>query len=257
MVVMGVVIGGAPSRFSDRVLKLLERIEHRVARSPAEREAVFRLRYDSYLRNGLVRPRADGRMHDPNYDDAPNAWMTTTFVDGELAGTTRVNLGQGEQAILPSLQVYPDVIAARLRAGQVIVEFTRLAAQLSLAEKYSELAYCIMRPAYMAADHFDADVAIATPRADHVAFYRRVFQGEVLCSPRDYPGLTVKLACMSANYRLVRQDIEARYPFYKSTLAEREALFGPRPSALDSRVERVRPGGEFPARLGMALARSR
>jgi len=253
---MALGVESAPSRFSDRVQRFLERVEHRVARSPPEREAAFRLRYESYARNGLLRPRADGRIYDPPYDDAPNTWITTTFVDGELAGTTRVNLGAREDAILPSLQVYPDVIAPRLRAGQVIVEFTRLAARLSLSSLYSELAYIIMRPAYLAADHFDADLAVATPRAEHVAFYHRVFAGEVLCPPRDYPGLTVKLACMGANYRSVRQNIEARYPFYKSTLAEREALFGPRHSGFESHARMKRSGGGFPERLGAALARS-
>ncbi len=90
---MDAQIAGTPSRFSDRVLRFLERVEHRVARTPAEKEAVFRLRYEAYIRNGLVEPRADGRLYDERYDDAPNAWITMTFIDGELAATTRVNLG--------------------------------------------------------------------------------------------------------------------------------------------------------------------
>lgn len=45
--------------------------------------------------------------------------------------------------------------------------------------------------------------------------------------PRDYPGLTAKLACVGADYRFARQFIETRYPFFKSEPAEREALFGP------------------------------
>ncbi len=120
---MDAPIADTASRFSDRVLRFLERVEHRVARTPAEREAVYQLRYEAYIRNGLIEPRADRRLHDERYDDAPDAWITTTFIDGELAGTTRVNLAADEDAILPSFTVYPDVIGPYLRAGRVIVEF--------------------------------------------------------------------------------------------------------------------------------------
>ena len=219
-------VAGAPPGFSDRVLRFLERVEHRIAKTDREREEVFRLRYDAYARNGLMKPGSDRRLFDARYDNAANAWITMTFVDGELAGSVRVNVGVGMDANLPSLRVYPDVIAPKLRGGQIVVEYTRLAAKLSLSSAHPELAY-IMRPGYMAADHFDADLAIATPRLEHVPFYKRIFGGVLWCSPRDYPGLTAKFACMGADFRLARKIIEERFPSYRSTPSEREALFGP------------------------------
>jgi hypothetical protein len=122
---------GALPGFSDRVLRFLERVEHRIARTDCEREAAFRLRHDAYVRNDLMQPRPDRRLFDKPYDTAANAWITTTFVDGELAATTRLNLGIGEDCILPSMAVYPDVVAPRLKAGFVILETTRLAANIS------------------------------------------------------------------------------------------------------------------------------
>ncbi len=224
---MGGATESAPQSFSDRVLGLLERVEHRVAKTPADREAAFRLRFDAYQRIGFLQ-RSDGdRLYDPRYDDAPNAWISNTYLDGELAGTVRVNIGAGDTAILPGLQVFADVLAPRLAAGEVVAEFTRLAARLTLSSAHPELAYIIMRPAFMAAEHFDADCAVGTPRAEHIAFYRRAFGATIWRQPRDYPGLTAKLACVGADYRLARQFIELRYPFFKSDRAEREALFGP------------------------------
>jgi hypothetical protein len=222
-------IADATSRFSERLLRFLERVEHRVARSADERKAVFRLRYQAYLRNGLMTERVDGQLYDPEYDDAPNAWITMTLIDGGLAGTTRINVAHGDYSGLPAVHVYPEVMAARLIDRPVVVEFTRLAARLELSSAHPELAYMIMRPAYLAADHFDADLAVASPRAEHLAFYQRVFNGVAWSQPCDYPGLTAKFACMGANFRANRARIEARYPFYRSTAAEREALFGPAP----------------------------
>ena len=222
-------IADPPSRFSERVFRLLERIEYRIAQSSEEREAVFRLRYDAYRRNELLEPRADGQLYDERYDNAPSALITMTFLDGELAGTTRVNLGAGENAVLPSLRVYRDVIEPQLRAGRMLIETTRLAAQLDTSSIHAELAYLIMRPGYMAAEHFDADYAVASPRAEHMAFYRRVLCFAPWCEPRPYPGLTANFACMGANFHESKERIEARYPFYRSSVAEREALFGPAP----------------------------
>lgn len=222
-------IADATSRFSERLLRFLERVEHRVARSAEERETIYRLRYQAYRRNGLMTERADGQLHDPKYDDGPNAWVTMTLIDGEPAGTTCINVADGDYANLPAVHVYPEVMAARLIDRPVVVEFTRLAARLELSSVYPELAYMIMRPAYLAADHFDADLAVASPRAEHLAFYQRVFNGVAWCEPRPYPGLTAKFACMGANFHENKKRIEARYPFYSSTAAEREALFGPAP----------------------------
>jgi hypothetical protein len=217
----------APQSFSDRVLRLLERVEHRVATAPADREAAFRLRFEAYQRIGFLQQNEGDRLYDQRYDDAPEAWIANAYLDGELAGTVRINIGAGEQAILPGLQVFADALVPRLAAGEVIAEFTRLAARLELSSAHPELAYIIMRPAFMAAEHFDADCAVGTPRAEHIAFYRRAFGATIWRQPRDYPGLTAKLACVGADYRLARQFIELRYPFFKSDPAEREALFGP------------------------------
>src|SRR5208283_2702954 len=178
-----------PLSFADQTLRFLERIEHRVATTPSEREAAFRLRSEAYQKAGILKSGAVDKLYDPLYDDHHLGWTTMTFVDGELAGTVRINVGFDERAVLPGLQVYRDVLAPRLRARQVLVEFTRLAANFTLSSVYPHLAYIIMRPGFMAAAHFDADFAVASPRADHVAFYRRVFGAVTWCAPRDYPGL--------------------------------------------------------------------
>lgn len=217
--------GGIPS-FADHVFRLLERVEHRVAMSSSDREAAYRLRCEAYRTIGFLKASALDRLYDPIFDNDPCGWTALTFVDGHLAGTVRVNVGFDERAVLPGLQAFSDVLLPRLRERLVIVEFTRLAARLSLARIYPALAYLIMRPAFMAAAHFDADFAVGSPRAEHIPFYRRTFGAKMWCQPRDYPGLTAKLACMSADYRAERSRIEERFPFYKSTAAEREALFG-------------------------------
>jgi N-acyl amino acid synthase FeeM len=243
---MSSATGDSPTSFSDRVLRFLERVEHRIARTDFERESAFQLRYDAYVRNDLLEPRADRRIFDEHYDIAHDAWITLTFLDGQLAATTRLNLGIGEKSLLPSMAVYPDVVTPKLRAGFSILETTRLAANLGISGSNPELAYVAMRPGFMAATHFDIDFAVASPRLEHMAFYRRVLLFSQWCEPRPYPGLSAKFGCMGADFSASRERIEARYPFFKSDSTERETLFGPskgrsdRSGSADSAVGLVR-----------------
>src|SRR5208282_227128 len=115
--------------FSDQVFRFLERVEHRVAISPSEREAAFRLRCEAYRKIGFLTSDSIDKLYESLFGDDPHGRTTTTFVDGELAGTVRVNVGFDENAVLPGLQAFADVLVPRLRDRQVIVEFTRLAAR--------------------------------------------------------------------------------------------------------------------------------
>jgi hypothetical protein len=230
--------GGTTSRFSDRVLRLLERVEHRSARTRTEKEAAYRLRYEAYIRQGLINPRADGRLYDRAVDEAPNAWITSTFIDGELASTVRVHVAADEKSVLPSLGAYSDLIAPHLRMGRVIVDLTRFAAELEFARRFPEFPYIAMRPGWLASRHFGADFALATIVEQHVPFYRRAFGYQLWCEPRDYPDFNLKVACMGLDFRGARERLETRYPFFRSTEAEREALFGPR-------AELGRPATDF------------
>jgi hypothetical protein len=222
-------VGDAGSRFSDRVLRFLERVEYRCAVTRAEKEAVYRLRYDAYIREGLIAPRADGQLYDEALDDAPNAWITTMFIDGELASTVRVHVASNENGVLPALGSYSDLIMPHLRKGRVIIDLTRFAARLDFARRFSGLPYVALRPTWQAMEYFDTDFPLATVVEQHQAFYRRVFGFTPWCEPRDYPKFNFKVACMGLDFRAVKERVEARYPFFRSTPAEREALFGRRP----------------------------
>jgi hypothetical protein len=227
---MNAGVSRAMAPFSERVLRLLERVEHRCAITAAEKEAAYRLRYEAYIRQKLIDARADGQLYDGEYDDAENAWITTTFIDGELASTVRVNVAVGENGALPSLSVFSDVIAPYLRTGRVVVDMTRLAARLEIAKRVPELPYIALRPVWQAAEYFEADRTVANVLLPHLAFYRLKFGYEQWTEPRDYPYANARTSCMGLDFRAVKERVEARYPFFRSTSAERQALFGQLPT---------------------------
>ena len=222
---MSASVENAVTRFADRAQKLLDRSQHRCARSRVEREAVERLRREVDNRRGLIELRPVGRSYEEALDGAPNAWVTTTSIDGELASTLRIHVSCHERDRLPSLDVFPEVIRPRLRIGRTIVDLTRLAARLEPARRFPELPYLALRPGWLAAEYFDADFVVVTTSQDLQPFYHRVFGYEPWGGPRELPYGARGMCCMGLDFRAAKDRVLTAYPLFRSSHTERGALF--------------------------------
>ena len=54
-----------PTSLVDRVERLLQRVDYRLAETAEDRAAIFRLRYDAYLREGAIAPNFTDEFSDP------------------------------------------------------------------------------------------------------------------------------------------------------------------------------------------------
>jgi hypothetical protein len=223
---------GHSSRFADRVAKMLECVEHRPALRRADRETAYRLRYEAYLRENLLTPRLEAMLYDEIYDNSPNSLTTMTYIEGELASTLRVHVITDEVAVSPTCDVFPDVLAPHLRRHRLIVDSSRLAARADMARRFPELPYFATRPGWMAAHHFNADYMVLSCAGAHQAYYRRVLRFQTWCGLRSYPKVTAKVVCMGLEFAAESDGVEARYPSFRSTPTEREALFSELSSSL-------------------------
>jgi hypothetical protein len=106
-----------------------------------------------------------------------------------------------------------------------MIDPTRFVADPARAKRIPELPYVTLRLAYVACEYFHADLGLASVRAEHQAFYRRVFLHEPLSAPRDYPGLAKPICLMAVNFPAMRDKVFARYPFLRSSYFERRMLF--------------------------------
>lgn len=208
----------------DRVLRLLERVDYRRADTAEDREAIFRLRYAAYLREGAIPPNAEQRFTDP-LDECRNASIYGVFIDGELAASIRLHVATRQQPDLPATNVFADLLTPEIGAGKTIIDPTRFVADRAASRRYPELCYVTTRLAWLASDFFDTDLLLATVRAEHQAFYRRVFGHRVICDPRHYPSLAKPISLMALDFRMARERVPLRYPFFRSTFFERRMLF--------------------------------
>jgi N-acyl-L-homoserine lactone synthetase len=211
--------------FSERVMNLLDKIDYRQAVTDEEKDAIYRLRYQAYLREGAIPANFSQRLSD-RFDDLDNAWTYGVFVDGRLGGSIRLNVSSIAYPDLPAMNVFSDLLRADVEEGKTIVDPTRFVVDHNMAKRYPELPYATTRIGWMAGEFFGADAILATVRTEHQAFYRRTFGHELLADAREYPTLIKPLSLMRLNYAAQKDRVHHRYPFFRSTAFERRQLFG-------------------------------
>jgi N-acyl amino acid synthase FeeM len=216
--------------FSDRVSELLNRVDYRLAETPREREAIFRLRYEAYRREGNIEERTSATFTDA-YDERGNVRLVGVYVDGELASSIRIHIACRDQPIFPSYEPFSDQLDAALEAGKVIVDPTRFVTDKHLSKELTGLPHVTLRLAWLAVEQFQAEHFLVAIRPEHQAFYRRTFQHRLIVPARPYPLLKSPICLMTVAYRDAAAYVKRRYPFYRSTEFERRMLFG---TSLDS-----------------------
>lgn len=219
----------AEGSFSRNVADLIARVTYRRIETEEDRRAVYRLRYDCYLREGAIAENETGLFED-DLDRAPNVSIFGLYLDGHLASSIRVHVATPETPVAPALAVFGDILGARIAAGETIVDPTRFVVDQEFSRLHPGLPYATVRMGMLASEHADADYALATVRTEHRAFYRRLLFMEPVGEPRYYPNLKNPINLMGVSFPLMRQSVYKRYPFMSSTREEQERLFGPRQS---------------------------
>ncbi|MFO1114618.1 MAG: hypothetical protein U1E28_02980 [Beijerinckiaceae bacterium] len=219
----------APQRvptFNDRLALALANVTYRVARTEAERDAIFRLRYRGYLRDGGIGACQSERFTDP-WDDADNALLIGMFRGDQLVSSVRFHMNLPQGARFPALDTFADVLEPLVDSGKTIIDPTRFVIDPDLAHLGPELPFLTLRMIAMAAEHFDAEIILATVRVEHMVMYKRIVGHRPISEPRTYPLLSRKIVCSTVEIGQMRATAYVRHPFLASTHQERESIFGP------------------------------
>jgi hypothetical protein len=212
------------SRFAGTLVDILDRIEYSRVRMDVTDNPVYRLRYEAYRREEFV-PFNDAGIVTDDLDGTPNAFCYGIYLDGELVSSLRIHLLTPEMRKGPSMKSCPDVLTPLLDQGQTFIDPSRFTADYEASLAYPALPFLTLRIAVMATDYFNTTACLALVRREHAAFYRRVFGAVEMSDTRIYPGLAFPVVLYGSNSAINLQNIYRRYPFFRSTRAEQEALF--------------------------------
>jgi hypothetical protein len=203
---------------------LFDRVDYRPIETPEEKDSLYLMRYRAYLHGGLILPSESLRVSDP-YDDAPNAWTFGIYIDGELCSSIRLHVLTSEFRMSYATELFGDVLHPRLDQGEIFIDPARFVADPEKAQRFPDLPYVTLRLAYLACEHFNADTGLALVRAEHQAFYRRVFLHQTIAEPRSFPNVLKKVALMASPFRALQEQVLARFPIMRSSAFERRMLF--------------------------------
>lgn len=217
-------VAAAAQNFSSRLHEFLRLVEYRRAASASEKDEIYRLRYDAYVREGALTPSRKKFLTDA-YDEDARSWLFGVYIEDVLASSIRISVASPEHPDSPAVSAFRDVLGPELEAGRTIVDPNRFVADHVISRLYPALPYATVRLGFVASEYFNADLGLATARVEHQAFYKRVFGLEELCPARPYPTLIKPLSLMGIRYRDVREEILRRYPSFGSTYTERAMLF--------------------------------
>jgi hypothetical protein len=244
----------APIRFVDRVEMLVQRVNYRQAVSPAARELIFRQRYRAYLREGAIEPN-ESELFTDEYDESPNGVIFGLYIEDRLCASMRVHVASRYCRALPAMWAFADVLDPEFDAGKTIVDPSRFVVDYRASREHPALAYVTARLGWLAGEHYQADIVLSTARAEHHAFYRRVFNYRVMTECRPYKTLKKPLGLLFLDYKIHKKKVESRYPFLRSTEAERDLIFG-RTADYDASQRRSTPQSSQHPSPGAAQRRS-
>jgi N-acyl amino acid synthase FeeM len=217
------------SHFVASLFDLLDRVEYRRVLGDAK-DPVYHLRYQAYRREEFVAPNEQEIVRD-EFEDLPNAYCYGVYIDGRLVSSVRFHYLTSKYRESPSHSVFTDVLDPLLDRGLTILDPGRFTADYEASLAFPALPFLTLRIPTMAIWYFRVKYCLNSVRPEHSAFYRRVFQSEQLAGPRHYHGLSFPMVLYACDLLSTEARLFARYPFFRSTEAEREALFGPDPQA--------------------------
>lgn len=217
-------LSSGPDSFTKSVTALLDHVEYRRCETGEDIEAIYRLRYDSYLATGMVSPN-DSRMVVDEYDDLPNSYRFGVFIDGSLVSTIRLHHVSAEFPRSPSMMVFGDALIPRLKAGETFVDPSRFAADLDVSKQHRVLPYLTLRLAVVACGYFNPTFCLTAIKEEHAGFYKRIFNASQALPSRFYPGLTMPVYLFQSRTSENMENTLRRFPFFRSTQAEQRMLF--------------------------------
>ena len=188
-------------------------LDHFVARTPAQREAIYRLRYDAYCNFGHIGEDEGASLSD-EFDNGPGSSIFGVTLKGKLVSTIRLGVLSRRQKASIIYEVFKDHLDPIIANGEKIAHGSRLAVRCSdNTVRRSVILYTLGLTATFAAS-VGAEHGAITVRESHVPFYRR-YGFDLVSGPRLYHETHTPLNLMMIN------------------LPEPAVVSPPMPSALD------------------------
>ena len=191
-------------------------LEYKVADSPAEREAAFRLVYEAYVRSGLAEPNPY-RLRVTPFHLLPTTTVFVAKCQAEVVCT--VTLVEDGKLGLPLETVYAREVARLRRSGAKLAEVCALAdRRADLARVLPTFVELTRLVAHFGLHHGTVQHLLVAVHPRHARFYQRFMAFEPFGPLRDYPSVRNRPA-VALMLDLLRPE-HRRHPNYRRFFGE-------------------------------------
>lgn len=181
-------------------------ISHFLARTASQREAIFKLRYDAYYDQGLIRGNKTGKLFDWQDEESSSSIYGITL-RGTLVSTIRLSLVSRKQKACTTYAMFKDDFDPIVDNGEKILDCSRLAVNCKdNALRRSVVLYALSLTMTFAAS-VGADRGAIVARHSHVPFYRR-YGFDLVRGPFSYHEALTPLSFMMV--RMPKSAIDRR-----------------------------------------------
>jgi len=156
----------------------------KVASERSEREAAFRLLYDSYTHSGLIQPNPQGMRVTP-YHLLSSTEMFVAKLHEQVICTVSL-VGDGELG-LPMEAIYPEIVAERRGAGIRCAEVSALADRRSDIERFFPMFLKLIQVMLPYSYQHGVQQALIAVHPRHARFYERFLKFQPIGEERAYP----------------------------------------------------------------------
>lgn len=191
--------------YSDSTLAILAARElgasrglgHFLARTPSQREAIYRLRYEAYHDVGHVGESREASLSD-EYDFEPGSCIYGVTMGGHLVSTIRLGVLSSDDKASITYEVFKDYLDPIIEGGERIAHGSRLAVRCAdSALRRCIVLYTLSLTAAFATSERAGRGAIIV-RDSHVPFYQRC-GFNLVSGPRNYHETSTPLSLMMIN----------------------------------------------------------
>jgi N-acyl-L-homoserine lactone synthetase len=197
-------------------------LDHFLASTPSQRNAIFKLRYEAYLEEGHIEEMKEARLPD-EFDCLPGTYLYGISLDEKLIGSIRLNLISAERKASIVYETFPDYLDPIIDHGEKIVGVSRLAVRCqNKAERKDTILYTLkLADVFFKASN--ADLVAIVVRESHIPFYKR-YGFDLVSEPRFYHETSTPLNLMVMDLRKSARDVASPSKFQPQEFGPAMAL---------------------------------
>lgn len=190
-------MGYSEAKLENLVSKRLDKfggLDHFLVRSPQQKEAIFKLRYDAYHGEGLIQGSGEASLSDWQDDESSSSIYGVTL-HGRLVSTIRLSLISREQRNCVTYALFKDHLDPILDRGERLIDGSRLAVRCNDSALRRRIVMYTLSLAARLSRSVKADHGTMIARHSHAPFYER-FGFKIVSGPFSYPEALTPLSLM-------------------------------------------------------------